>query len=117
MRRVWWHRGQHDEVFSTSAAAEELVRTTRPPRRCACARLCLPGIRCSRVSNAEGLLPAEEALDDGRGLGLDEPAGRMRLTTIGTARELLGDATARDDIERALEIAIGSELTRWPHER
>jgi tetratricopeptide (TPR) repeat protein len=57
--------------------------------------------------NAGGLRNAEEALEMAERLGLDDLRVHA-LTTIGSAKELLGDPTGRGELERAVEVGRAS---------
>ena len=103
--QMLWFRGQsqHEEVFPHLRAAEALVDGVRAS----------PGVtrvlawsgRYQMLAGEleSGLRRAEEALGMAESLGLDDLRVHA-LTTIGSAKEYLGDVTGRDDLERAAEI-------------
>jgi class 3 adenylate cyclase/tetratricopeptide (TPR) repeat protein len=103
---VWWHRGQHDEASTHLARAEELAGSAPSP---ATARVLATVARTRSIGGepAEGMRLATEALAMAEALGLDELRAHA-LTTIGTAKGYLGDATGPQDLERALELALAA---------
>jgi class 3 adenylate cyclase/tetratricopeptide (TPR) repeat protein len=107
-----WFQGRQDEVDPHLRAAEALVEGAPPSR--AVARVLAWSARYSMLAgdNPRGLEGAREALALAEKLDLDELRIHA-LTTIGSAKERLGDTTGRDDIERAVEIgeAASSPLT------
>jgi class 3 adenylate cyclase/tetratricopeptide (TPR) repeat protein len=104
LSRVWWHRGRHEEALLHLARAEELAGTTPSP---ATARVLAVAARTRtiREENAEGMRLAHEALAMAETLGLDELRAHA-LTTIGAAKDNVGDNSGVEDLERALELAL-----------
>ena len=104
LAQLFWFRGQQPEVSSHLHAAEGLIEGAAPS----------PGVTRVLAWSARyrflageletGLRRAEEALAMGERLDLHDLRVHA-LTTIGSAKEFLGDTTGRDDLERAMEIA------------
>jgi class 3 adenylate cyclase/tetratricopeptide (TPR) repeat protein len=103
---VWWHRGQRDQASVHLARAEELAGTAQSP---ATARVLASAARNRSIGGepAEGLRLATEALAMTEALGLDELRAHA-LNTIGMAKNLLGDPSGAEDLERALELALAA---------
>ncbi|CAN5290608.1 hypothetical protein BH20ACT13_BH20ACT13_14830 [soil metagenome] len=103
LAQVFWFRGRQTEVFPHVHAAEELIGGAQES----------PGVtrvlawsgRYQMLAGEleSGLRAAQEALAMAERLGLDELRVHA-LTTIGSAKEFLGDMSGRNDLERAVEI-------------
>ena len=104
--RVWWHRGRSDEASAHQTHAAELAGTAVSP---ATARVIANVARTSAIGGdpQEGLRLANEALAMAEALELDELRTHA-LSTIGTAKNEVGDATGVQDLERALELALAA---------
>jgi tetratricopeptide (TPR) repeat protein len=104
LSNLWWHRGRRDEATSHLEQAEHLSGETPSP---VTARVLATVARTRSLSGepAEGLRLANDALVMAEQLGLDEVRAHT-LSTIGTAKNLMGDPTGRTDLEAALEIAL-----------
>ena len=106
LARIAWHRGDGEESSTHEARAEDLVSAASSP---VAARV-LAHIARSRViggHHAEALHLAREALALAEGFRMDDVRAHA-LATVGLAKMYLGDATGRDDEERALEIATAA---------
>jgi class 3 adenylate cyclase/tetratricopeptide (TPR) repeat protein len=107
-----WFQGRQEAVFPHLRAAEALVEGAKPSS--GVARVLAWSARYQMLAgdNAGALRRAEEALDMAGQLGLEDLRVHA-LTTIGSAKENLGDATGRLDLERAVEIgrAANSPMT------
>ena len=103
LSRIWWHRGQNAESRAHEARAEALVGGASSPTA---ARVLAYIARTRTIGDEpeEGLRRAEQAFALADELGLEE-LRLHALTTIGTAKGWLGDATGTRDVERALELA------------
>ena len=103
LSRLWWYRGQNREAKAHDARAEELVGGASSATA---ARVLAHIARTRAIGDDpdEGLRGAKQALALAEKLGLDQVRIHA-LTTIGTAKGLLGDSTGRKDVERALELA------------
>ena len=112
LAQMFWFQRQLDEVFPHLRAAEDLVDGAAPSP--GVARVLAWSARYQMLAgdNAGGLRSAEEALEMAERLCLDDLRVHA-LTTIGSAKEFLGDTTGRDDLERAVEIgrAANSPMT------
>jgi class 3 adenylate cyclase/tetratricopeptide (TPR) repeat protein len=104
LSNVWWHRGLRDEAMRHLERAEQLSGSTPSP---VTARVLASVARMRGLAGepAEGLQLAKDALAVAQRLGLDEIRAHS-LSTIGTAKNLLGDPTGRAELEKALEIAL-----------
>jgi len=101
---VWWHRGQHDAASDHLAQAEELAGSAPSP---ATARVLASVARTRSIGGEpeEGLRLATEVLAMAEALELDELRVHA-LSTIGTAKGLLGDSTGVHELEQALKLAL-----------
>jgi class 3 adenylate cyclase/tetratricopeptide (TPR) repeat protein len=101
---VSWYRGQGDTTRARLTRAEELAGTSVSP---SAARVLTVSARTREIAgeHRDGKRLGESALAMAENLGLDE-LGAHALTTIGMAKQGLGDHTGRFDIERALELAL-----------
>jgi len=104
LSQIWWHRGQHDQAAIHLARAQELAGASTST---ATARVLATVARTRMIGEEpeEGLRLATEALAMADELELDELRAHA-LTTIGTAKGLLGDKSGVKDLERALELAL-----------
>jgi class 3 adenylate cyclase/tetratricopeptide (TPR) repeat protein len=103
LAQLHWFRGRQHEVFPHLHAAEALVEGAAPSP--GVARVLAWSARYLFLAgeHEEGLGRAEEALAMAERLGLDDLRVHA-LTTIGSAKEWLGDTTGRLDLERAVEV-------------
>ena len=101
--QMLWFQGQQDAVFPHLHAAEALVEGAEPSP--GVTRVLAWSARYQMLGGdtATGLRHALEALEMADRLRLDDLRVHA-LTTIGSAKEYLGDTTGRDDLERAVEI-------------
>jgi len=102
LAQMFWFRGLQEEVFRHLHAAEELIDGAEASP--AVTRVLAWSARYQVLAGEleSGLRRAHEALELAEGLGLDDLRVHA-LTTIGSAKEYLGDVTGRDDLERAIE--------------
>ena len=112
LAQLSWFRGRQPDVFPHLRAAEALVEGAAPSP--AVARVLAWSARYLMLAgdNAGGLERAQKALETAERLDLDELRIHA-LTTIGSAKERLGDTTGRNDLERAVELgeAVSSPMT------
>ena len=112
LAQLYWFQGRQDAVFPHLRAAEALVEGAEPSP--GVVRVLAWSARYQMLAgdNGGGLRCAEEALGMAEQLGLEDLRVHA-LTTIGSAKENLGDATGRLDLERAVEIgrATNSPMT------
>ena len=103
MAQVFWLRGQQSEVFPHVHAAEALVEGAKASP--GVARVLAWSARYQMLDGQleSGLRRAKEALSIAERLGSDELRIHA-LTTIGSAKEFLGDMSGRHDLEGAVEI-------------
>ena len=110
--QMLWFQGRQDAVFTHLHAAEALVEGAEPSS--GVTRVLAWSARYQMLGgdNANGLRHAQEALEMADRLRLDDLRVHA-LTTIGSAKENLGDTTGRNDLERAVEIgrAANSPMT------
>ena len=103
LAQMFWFRGQLDEVFPHLNAAEALIAGAEASPSVTRVLAWSARYRLLAGERESGLRRAEEALAMAERLGLDDLQVHA-LTTIGSAKEYLGDVTGRDDLERAVEI-------------
>jgi len=103
LAQLSWFRGQHGEVFPHLHAAEVLVAGAPPSPAVTRVLAWSARYRLLAGEHEIGLLRAQEALTMAESLGLDDLRVHA-LTTIGSAKEYLGDTTGRRDLERAIEV-------------
>jgi class 3 adenylate cyclase/tetratricopeptide (TPR) repeat protein len=101
--RTLWFRGEVDQVFPHLSAAEALITASEPSPSVARVLAWTSRQQMLAGETERGLRLAEEALAMAERLRLDDLRVHA-LTTIGSAKEFLGDTTGRDDLERAIEI-------------
>ena len=103
LAQLHWFRGHHGDVFPHLHAAEALVAGM--PASPAVARVLAFSARYQALGGEKeiGLERGQEALAMAERLGLDDLRVHA-LTTIGSAKESLGDTTGRADLERAIEV-------------
>jgi len=113
LAQLHWFRGQHAEVFPHLDAAEALVEGAAPSL--GVTRVLAWSARYQLLANQleSGLRGAETALAMAEQLGLDDLRVHA-LTTIGSAKEFLGDASGRDDLGRAIEIGRATNSPMLP---
>ena len=113
LAQLHWFRGQHAAVFPHLDAAKALVEAAEPSL--GVARVLAWSARYQLLANQleNGLRGAEAALAMAERLELDDLRVHA-LTTIGSAKEFLGDATGRDDLERAIEIGRSKNSPMLP---
>jgi class 3 adenylate cyclase/tetratricopeptide (TPR) repeat protein len=102
--RLHWLRGEADQVFPRLEGAEALVEGEEASLGVARVLSWSARQRMLAGERERGLTQAREAFALAERLGLDEIRVHS-LTTIGSAKEFLGDTTGRDDLEQAVEIA------------
>jgi len=107
LARMFWLQGQQDEVLPHLHAAEALVEGADAAPGVASVLAWSARYQMLAGDNAGGLRNAEEALEMAERLGLDDLRVHA-LTTIGTAKEFLGDPTGRGELERAVEVGRAS---------
>jgi class 3 adenylate cyclase/tetratricopeptide (TPR) repeat protein len=111
LARSFWFRGQQDRVLAHLGAAEALIAGAEPSP--SVARVLGWSGRQQVLAGAyeSGLSDAQRALEIAERLELDDLRIHA-LTTIGSAKEFLGDTTGRDDLDRAVELgrSQGSSL-------
>ena len=107
LAQLHWFRGETDEVFPHLRAAEELVAGAPPSQ--GVARVLAWSARYLFLAGElePGLHQAGEALAMAESLGLNDIRIHA-LTTVGSAKEYLGDTTGRDDLERAIELGLAT---------
>jgi tetratricopeptide (TPR) repeat protein len=103
LARILWFRGAQDRIAPRLRAAEALIAGAEPSP--SVGRVLAWTSRQQMLAGASeaGLRQAEEALAIADRLNLDDLRVHA-LTTIGSAKEFLGDTTGRHDLERAIEI-------------
>jgi tetratricopeptide (TPR) repeat protein len=101
---VSWYRGQGELTRDRVSRAEELAGTSVSA---SAARVLTVSARIREIAgdHEDGKRLGESALAMAGSLGLDELAAHA-LTTIGMAKQGMGDRTGIADIERALEVAL-----------
>jgi class 3 adenylate cyclase/tetratricopeptide (TPR) repeat protein len=101
---VSWNRGQGELTSDRVARAEELAGTSVSA---SAARVLTVSARTREIAgeHRDGRRLGEAALAMAESLGLDELAAHA-LTTIGMAKQGMGDRTGVADIERALDLAL-----------
>ena len=104
---VSWSRGQGELTSDRVARAEELAGTSVSA---SAARVLTVSARTREIAgeHRDGRRLGEAALAMAESLGLDELAAHA-LTTIGMAKQGMGDRTGVADIERALDLALEIE--------
>jgi class 3 adenylate cyclase/tetratricopeptide (TPR) repeat protein len=107
LARVFWDRGEHQEVGRHLARAEELAGESVSA---ASARVLAFSGRIREIAGEEdeGRMRAEAAFAMATELGLDELRAHA-LTTIGMAKNAESDGSGIPDMERALEIALAAD--------
>ena len=103
LARMFWFRGEQDKVFPHLQAAEALVEGANASPEVARVLAWSARHHFLAGEHQHGLRTAEEALAMAERLGLDDLRVHA-LTTIGSAKEWMGDVTGRNDLERAIEI-------------
>ena len=113
LAQLHWFRGQQDAVFPHLEAAEALVEGAAPSL--GVTRVLAWSARYQLLANEleSGLRGAEAALEMAEQLQLDDLRVHA-LTTIGSAKEFLGDASGRDQLERAIEIGRATNSPMLP---
>jgi class 3 adenylate cyclase/tetratricopeptide (TPR) repeat protein len=102
LARMYWDRGQQEQVREHLARAEELAGDSASP---ATARVLAFSGRIREIAaDGEGRQLAEAALALATELGLDELRAHA-LATVGMAKNTEKDGSGIADMERALEIA------------
>jgi tetratricopeptide (TPR) repeat protein len=103
LARVYWVRDEQDRVFPHLRAAEALIDGLGPSP--SVARVLAWSGRQEMLAgdNERGLRLAGQALEIAGRLELGDVVVHA-LTTIGSAKEFLGDTTGREDLERAVEL-------------
>jgi class 3 adenylate cyclase/tetratricopeptide (TPR) repeat protein len=103
LARILWFRGEHDRIAPHLRVAEALIAGAEPSPSVGRVLAWTSRQRMLAGDEEAGLRQAEEALAIADRLNLDDLRVHA-LTTIGSAKEFLGDTTGRDDLERAIEI-------------
>jgi class 3 adenylate cyclase/tetratricopeptide (TPR) repeat protein len=103
LARIFWFRGQHERIAPRLHAAEALIAGAEPSSSVGRALAWIGRQQVLAGEREQGLRQAEKALAIADRLDLDDLRVHT-LTTIGSAKEGLGDTTGRDDIESAIEI-------------
>jgi class 3 adenylate cyclase/tetratricopeptide (TPR) repeat protein len=107
LARVFWDRGEHQEVGRHLGRAEELAGESVSA---ASARVLAFSGRIREIAGEEeeGRMRAEAAFAMATELGLDELRAHA-LTTIGMAKNAESDGSGIPDMEQALEIALAAD--------
>jgi tetratricopeptide (TPR) repeat protein len=103
LARMFWFRGRQDEVIAHIGAAEALIAEAEPSPSVARVLGWSGRQRMLAGEYEDGLRQAQQALEMAQRLRLDDLYVHA-LTTIGSAKEFVGDPTGRDDLERAIEV-------------
>jgi tetratricopeptide (TPR) repeat protein len=110
LARTFWFRGQQDRVFPHLRSAETLVAGAEPSASVARVLGWLGRQEMLAGDYESGLRHAEQALAIAERLELADLRVHA-LTTIGSAKEYVGDTTGRDDLERAIVIGRAANST------
>jgi class 3 adenylate cyclase/tetratricopeptide (TPR) repeat protein len=104
---VSWYRGQGELTRERVSRAEELAGTSVSA---SAARVLTVSARTREIAgdHEDGKRLGESALAMAESLGLDELAAHA-LTTVGMAKQGMGDRTGMADMGRALELALEVE--------
>jgi len=104
LSRIWWHRGLSEKSREHQRRALELAGAGSSLTT-AWVRAMIARTDAIGGNPAVGLRLASEAFAVAEELGADELRAHA-LATIGLSKRYLGDATGREDEQRALELAI-----------
>ena len=102
--RMFWLRGQQDEVFPHLEAAEALIEGADASPGVAHVLAWSARHQTLAAQHERGLRSGVEALAMAERFGLVDLQVHA-LTTIGSAKEFLSDVSGREDLGRAIEIA------------
>jgi class 3 adenylate cyclase/tetratricopeptide (TPR) repeat protein len=107
LARAFWFDGDSERVATHQTAADKLIEGAEPSP--AVARVLAFSARQRMLAGdfSGSLGTGRQALDMAESLGLEELRIHA-LTTIGSAKNELGDLTAEDDLRRAVELARGA---------
>ena len=113
LARIAWFRGEQSQVFLHLDSAEALIVGVEPSP--SVARVLGWSGRQQMLAGEyeKGRRRAEQALAIAEDLSLVDLRVHA-LTTIGTAKEFLGDTTGRTDMERAVEIGRAANSAMVP---
>jgi class 3 adenylate cyclase/tetratricopeptide (TPR) repeat protein len=103
LARILWFRGEQARVAPRLQAAEALIAGAEPSPSVGRVLAWIGRQKTLAGEREAGLRHAEKALATADRLDLDDLRVHA-LTTIGSAKELLGNTTGRDDLESAIEI-------------
>jgi hypothetical protein len=104
LARALWLRGENDDAATHQAAADDLIEGAEPSPAVARVLAFSARYRMLGGESSQSLEVARNALQLAESLGLEELRIHA-LTTIGTAKHDLGDATTERDLRRAIELA------------
>jgi class 3 adenylate cyclase/tetratricopeptide (TPR) repeat protein len=103
LARTFWFRGEHERIAARLHAAEALIADAEPSSSVGRVLAWIGRQQLLAGEPEGGLRQAEKALAIADRLDLDDLRVHA-LTTIGSAKEFLGDSAGREDIEAAIEI-------------
>ena len=103
LARISWFRGEHERIAPRLHAAEALIADAGPSPAVGRVLAWIGRQQVLAHEAMEGLRQAEKALAIADRLRLDDLRVHA-LTTIGSAKEYLGDTTGREDLEAAIEL-------------
>jgi class 3 adenylate cyclase/tetratricopeptide (TPR) repeat protein len=103
LARIVWFRGELDRIGPRLQAAESLILDAEPSSTVGRVHAWIGRQQMLAGEREQGLGHAEKALAIADRLDLTDLRVHA-LTTIGSAKALLGDVTGRDDLESAIEI-------------
>ena len=111
LARISWFRGDQERIAPHLHAAEALIADAEPSPSVGRVLAWIARQQVLAHARADGLRQAERALGIAERLGLDDLRVHA-LTTIGSAKESLGDTTGRENLEAAIELgrATGSPM-------
>jgi class 3 adenylate cyclase/tetratricopeptide (TPR) repeat protein len=107
LARISWFRGEQERVAPRLHAAEELIADAEPSPSVGRVLAWIGRQQMLAHAGADGLRQADKALAIAERLGLDDLRVHA-LTTIGSAKEFLGDGAGRQDLEAAIELGRAS---------
>ena len=107
LAQLHWFRGENDDVFLHLQSAEELVRGAAASAGVARVLAWSARYRFLAGEVEPALHQAREALAMAQSLDLNDIRIHA-LTTVGSAKEYLGDTTGRDDLEEAIEVGLAT---------
>jgi class 3 adenylate cyclase/tetratricopeptide (TPR) repeat protein len=101
---VLWIQGRHEAAFEHLEGAAALLADEPPSRAKVFVLANLARYRMTSDEAEAAVTMGSLALEMAEELGLDDLRGHI-LSTLGTARTMLGDRRGLDDLHRAVEIA------------